>query len=161
MKNTNYLNGMPVVCNGARIARVLSVQLTPDLSRMAGLHVDRGLGGRRYIPAERVRLMGELAVLVEPGYAKNDAPPALPRLALSPDGAHIGCITGAWLEETGYGVESLELSGGILQDLFTGRMRVRRYHVQKEKGEVIIDEEELPRRHAQGSFVMQQEGEQT
>ena len=139
MKNIHSLDGMPVVCEGRRMGRVLSVQLDPALSRMTGLHVDCGLKGRRYIPAGRVRMLGEMAVLVEPGYEKSTLPPALPRRALSPEGAHLGCITGAWIDETGYGVESLELSGGILQDLLSGRIRVRLYHVQRENGDVIVE----------------------
>ena len=138
MKNTNSLGGMPVVCDGARIGRVLYVQLTPELGRMAGLHVDCGLRGRRYIPAEQVRMLGEVAVLVEKGFAKTKAPASLPRRALSPDGVHLGCITGAWLDERTHGVDSLELSGGILEDLFSGRVRVRCYHIQKDSGEVIV-----------------------
>lgn len=138
MKNTNSLGGMPVVCEGARVGRVLSVQLTPELKRMAGLHVDCGLRGRRYIPAAQVRMLGEVAVLVDKGFGKTKAPANLPRRALSPDGAHLGCITGAWLDEMTHSVDSLELSGGILEDLFSGRVRVRRYHIQKDSGEVIV-----------------------
>lgn len=129
---------MPVVCDGARIGRVLYVQLSPELGRMAGLHVDCGLRGRKYIPACQVRMLGEMAVLVDKGFAKNRDPSALPRRALAPDGAHLGCITGAWLDETTHTVDSLELSGGILEDLLSGRVRVRTYHVQKESGEVVV-----------------------
>ena len=138
MKNTNALGGMPVVCDGARVGRVISVQLTPELKRLAGLHVDCGLRGRRYIPAKQVRMLGDLAVLVDKGFAKNSAPSGLPRRALSPDGTHLGCITGAWLDETTHSVDSLELSGGVLEDLFSGRIRVRTYHVQKDSGEVVV-----------------------
>lgn len=139
MKNTNSLGGMPVVCEGVRIGRVLSVQLTPELNGMAGLHVDCGLKGRRYIPRSRVKMLGDLAVLVERGFARPEGPSPLPRRALAPDGAHLGCITGAWIDETSHGVDSLELSGGVFQDLVSGRIRVRFYHVQKDKGDVVVE----------------------
>jgi len=144
MKNTNSIGGMPVVCDGARIGRVLFVQFTPSLSRMAGLHVDCALRGRRYIPAERIRMLGEMAVLVEKGFSKDDRPPALPRRALAEDGTHLGCITGAWIDETTYGVDSLELSGGVLQDLLSGRTRVRMYHVLNENGDVLVSGQDQP-----------------
>jgi len=151
VKNTNFIGGMPVVCEGERIGRVLFVQLTPSLHRMAGLHVDCALRGRRYIPAERIRMIGEMAVLVEPGFGKTSLPPALPRRALSEDGTHLGCITGAWIDELSHGVDSLELSGGVLQDLFSGRRRVRLYHVRKENGDVIVCTEESTARQKEGA----------
>lgn len=139
MKNTNALGGMPVVCNGARVGRVLSVQLTPDLRAMAGLHVDCGLRGRRYISAQGVRMLGDVAVLVDayPGRT-HPVSAGLPRRALSPEGVHLGCITGAWVDEFSHGVEALELSGGILEDILSGRVRVRSYHVQRDSGDIVI-----------------------
>lgn len=138
MKNTNALGGMPVVCDGVRLGRVFSVQLTPDLTKMAGLHVDCGLRGRRYIPAERVRVLGEVAVLVDGGPSgARPAEQTLPRRALTPEGARLGAITGAWIDEETRAVESLELSRGYWEDLFLGRVRVRSYHVQKDGGEVV------------------------
>ena len=145
MKNIHSLEGMPVVNDGTRIGRVICVQLDMSLSRMAGLHIDCPFRGRRYIPAGQVRLLGEMAVLAKPEFVRAAPAPVLPRRALLPDGTHLGYITGAWLDENALCVESLELSGGILQDIFSGRIRVRLYHVQKENGDVIIEGQEAQR----------------
>lgn len=139
MKNTNALGGMPVICDGVRLGRVFSARLTPDLKSLAGLYVDCGLRGRRYIPVERVRVLGEVAILVDGGpVSSRPAESVLPRRALSPEGARLGAITGAWVDEDTREVNCLELSRGYVEDLLSGRTRVRFYHVQKDGGEVVV-----------------------
>ncbi len=130
---------MPVVCEGERIGRIQNVVLTPDFRALLGLQVDCGLRGRRFVGAQGVKMLGDVAVLVERYPARSPAPEAVfPRRALSCEGARLGCITGAWLDEATREVVSLELSGGLFEDLRTGRTQVRFYHVQADSGEIIV-----------------------
>ena len=142
MKTLRAIGGLPVICEGTRVGRVLSVQLTPDMRRLSGLHVDLGLRGRRFLPEDKVRVLGDVAVLAEDGFApeKRGGPALLPARALPPAGARLGCITGAWLDERTHEVAALELSGGYWEDLFSGRTAVRFYHVRRGGGIVICGE---------------------
>ncbi len=138
MKHLGAIGGMPVVCGGTRVGRVLSAQLTPDLRRLGGLHVDLGMKGRRFLPADRVRVLGDVAVVAEGGFEKGPLSCArLPARALSPAGARLGCITGAWLDEATGEVQALELSAGYWEDLFSGRIPVRFYRVRR-GGEIVV-----------------------
>lgn len=133
------LDGMPVVHAGERVGRVLSVHLTPDMRAMETLAIDCGLRGRRFVPARNVQMLGDVAVLVDALPSRVHAPcPSFPRRAVSPEGAHIGCITGAWLEETTRDVDSLELSQSMPEDLLCGRSRVHNFLVRRDSGEIVI-----------------------
>ena len=62
MKNLRLLVGMPVICEGRKLGRVVQAQVSGELTRMTGLFVDAGLKGTRFIPAEDVNVLGDVAV---------------------------------------------------------------------------------------------------
>ena len=113
---------------------------------MTGLFVDAGLRGTRFIPAEDVSMLGEVAVLVDSNGRRGErADCGYPRRALDPDGRRLGAICGADVDETSLSVETLELSMGWLEDVLSGRRRVKRFTVNQPGGEVVViemDEEE-------------------
>ena len=40
MKNMRLLVGMPVICNGRKLGRVVQAEISEDLTRMTGLFID-------------------------------------------------------------------------------------------------------------------------
>ncbi len=147
MKNLRLLVGMPVICEGRKLGRVVQAQVSGELTRMTGLFVDAGLKGTRFIPAEDVNVLGDVAVLVRSAGRRGvRAQCGYPRRALAPDGKRLGAICGAGVNEESLNVEALELSVGWLEDMLTGRRRVSRFTVNQPGGEVVViemDGEEL------------------
>lgn len=140
MRNVRQMVGMPVVCEGRRYGRVLRTQLSDDLSRLEGIWVGAGLRGTRFIPAERLECLGDVAVMADgAGTRRRMTPSPLPMRAVSSDGRRLGAITGAELDALSFQVTALELSAGVWDDLAQGRRRVTRYAVNRTRGEVVID----------------------
>ena len=134
------MTGMPVVCEGRRIGRVLRADLAGNLSRMEGLWVGEGLRGTRYVPAERLELLGEVAIHADcAGVRKKMKPSPLPLRALSTDGRRLGAVTDAQVDPMSFQVTALELSLGVWDDMARGRPRVTHYTVNRDKGGVVID----------------------
>ena len=143
MRKARSLVGMPVVCEGRRVGRVLRADLSGDLTRMEGVWVGAGIRPARYIPSERLQMLGRVAVMADcGGERKKLAPPPLPARALSTDGQRLGAVTGAEVDELTFRVASLELSGGVWDDLFSGRQRITDWTVNPD-GEVVIDANQM------------------
>ena len=65
MRKIRNLIGMPVICRRQKVGRLVQAELSPDLKRLDGIWVDSGLRGTRYIPAEHVGTIGQVAVLAD------------------------------------------------------------------------------------------------
>lgn len=140
MRTLRALTGMPVVCESHRIGRLLRAELTEDLRQLEGIWVAAGPRGTRYIPAEALEMLGQVAVMTEDGGRRRRMrPKSLLMRAVSTDGRRLGAITGAEIDEVSFAVTALELSAGVWDDLLRGRQRVTRYTVNRESGEVIIE----------------------
>ena len=61
-----------------------------------------------------------------------------PRRAISTDGARLGAITDALIDEDTLEIHMLELSRGLFDDFSSGRVRIGRFSVRA-GGEVVID----------------------
>lgn len=146
MRNVRGMIGMPVVCEGRRLGRVLRAELAEDLARLEGLWVGAGLRGTRFIPADRLELIGTVSVMADSIGARKrmGGPPPLLR-AVSSDGRRLGAVTGAEVDELSFQVTALELSAGLWDDLIRRRRRVTRYTVNRESGEVVIDPSDYER----------------
>ena len=163
MKSIRSLSGMPVICGGKRAGRVVQARLSDDLTRMEGIWVDAGLRGTRFIPAENICRLGDVAVSTDsPGRrCRRSQEPLLIR-ALSTEGERVGAVSGAEVDETTFRVEALELTRGLWDDLRRGRSRVRSYTVHPAQEAVIIqsgtasgegkEELEHERPHPEGTF---------
>lgn len=143
MRKLRALIGLPVVVNNRRFGRVVQVELSEDLTRMNGIWMDAGLKGTRFIPAESLCMLGKVAVMADdPGKRLRCRTPPLFLRAVGTDGSRTGAITGAEIDELSFRVESLELSCGLWDDLLNGRMRISRFTLNRETGDVIVDSAE-------------------
>ena len=158
MRRLSGLVGMPVVCRGRRVGRLLRGELTGDLTRLKGVWVGAGLRGARFIPSEALQLLGQAAVLSDDRGEKRrmDARPLF-RRAISTDGTRLGAVTGAEIDELTFAVTALELSRGFWDDLFRPRPRLTRYTADPNSNEVVIDPDPMEKeglsdegRHDQG-----------
>jgi uncharacterized protein YrrD len=132
--------GMPVVAAGRKLGRVSQVSLADDLSKVKGLFIDCGLHGTRLIEDSHIDMLGEVAVLARDSgrRASCDVRPLM-RRAITTDGARIGAITDASIDERTLKVLALEFSQGYLDDLTAGRRRIWQFSVVR-NGDVIIDQ---------------------
>lgn len=146
MRKLRSLTGMSVICGSHRIGRVLQAELTGDLRQLSGIWVGAGLLGTRFIPAESLEMLGEVAVMAEDSGRRRPmrTKPLLKR-AVSTDGRRMGAITGAEIDELSFAVNTLELSAGLWDDLAHQRQRVTRYTVNPDNGEVVIEPAEAMR----------------
>lgn len=146
MRKLRSLTGMSVVCGSRRIGRLLQAELTADLRQLSGIWVGAGLMGTRFIPAERLEMLGEVAVMADDrGRRRPMRSRPLLKRAVSTDGRRMGAITGAEIDELSFAVCALELSEGLWDDLAHHRRRVTRYTVNPDNGEVVIDLAEATR----------------
>ena len=138
MKKLRAVAGMPVVCRGRRIGRALGAELSDDLTRLSGIWVGAGLRGARFIPAEALQMLGQVAILSdERGVKRPMRGFALFRRATATDGTRLGAVTGAEIDELTFAVTALEVSRGFWDDLSSGRARVSSFTVNRETGEVV------------------------
>lgn len=140
MHTARGMVGMPVVCREKKIGRMIRADVSDDLSHMEGIWLDAGLRGTRYVPAERVEMLGNASIIVDtPGVRKPMKAGALYRRAVSTDGRRLGAITNARIDELSFAVTALELSAGVWDDLFNQRSYFTRFTVNRETGEVIVE----------------------
>ena len=140
MRKVRAMIGLPVICGHRRLGRVMQADIAADLERLEGVWVGGGLLGTRYIPAEQLEMIGEVAVISDgPGMRRKLEGQPLFRRAVSTDGRRLGAITGAEIDEISFAVTALELSAGLWDDLSGRRRRVLRYTVNRETGVVIVD----------------------
>lgn len=138
--------GMSVVCKNRSVGRMLQAELAEDLSRLSGIWVSAGFRGTRWLSAEALELLGQVAILSDgPGTRRRMRIAPLFRRATGTDGTRLGAITGAEIDELSFAVTALELSRGFWDDLSDRRRRVTRFTANRETGEIIIDPAELER----------------
>ena len=139
MRKLRNLTGIPVICNRKKIGRVIRAQLSSDLSALEGIWVDCALRGTRYIPAEHIGTVGEVAVIADqPGKRRRMGSHMPLYRAVSTDGQRLGAITGAEIDEVSLMVSALELSRGFWDDLYNGRSMIRRYSVDTDAAQTVI-----------------------
>ena len=139
MRKIRNLIGMPVICRRQKIGRLVQAELSPDLKRLEGIWVDSGLKGTRYIPAEHVGTIGQVAVLADNrGKRRRCSTSPLLYRAVTTDGLRIGAVVGAEIDELSFLVGALEVTLGLWDDLYAGRLRVARYTADPARREVIV-----------------------
>lgn len=121
------------------MGRVVSAELTQDMTKLRGIYVDCALRAGRFIPEQQIALLGDVAVFVRQrgrrAKLKKDMPP---RRALSTDGQRLGAISGAVIDENTRDVAALVFSRGYIDDLLTGRQLIRQFMVNRESGDVVL-----------------------
>ncbi len=140
MRTVRGMLGMPVVCDGRKIGRMIQADIAEDFRQLDGIWLNAGLRGARYIPSDRLEMIGKACIISDDRGGKKPmrAQPVF-RRAVSTDGQRLGAITGAEIDEITFSVTALELSAGLWDDLLWRRQRVTRFAVNRETGEVVID----------------------
>lgn len=139
MRKIRNLIGMPVLCNRQKLGRLVQVELSGDLKSLEGVWVDCGLRGSRYITADHLAMIGEVAVLADDcGRRRRCTGESLLRRAAGTDGRRLGACVGAEIDELSFLVCALELSFGFWDDLYAGRARAEHYRVHPGRDEVVI-----------------------
>ena len=138
MKSARALIGLPVVLDCRPLGYVC--QATPDerLSHIERIYFSAGTGARM-IERDQVDAIGDVAIRVNAPGKRAQLPETFwPRRAISTDGARLGAITDALIDEETLDIHMLELSRGLFDDFSSGRVRIGRFSVMA-SGEVVID----------------------
>lgn len=140
MRRLRALIGMPVVVRGRRIGRVVQAELSDDLTRLEGVWADAGFRGTRFIASDCLEILGSVAVIADDcGVRRPCRSGSLFRRAVGTNGRRLGAVTGAEVDELTFLVGALELTGGLWDDLLRGRVRIEKFTVNRENGDVIAD----------------------
>jgi len=139
MRKLRNMIGMPVLCMRRKIGRLVQAELSDDLRRLEGIWVDCGLKGTRYIPADQLSMIGEMAVHADDhGRRKRCRAEALLLRACGTDGSRIGAAVGAEIDELSFLVTALEVTHGFWDDIYSGRSRTEHYTAQAGRSGVVI-----------------------
>ena len=141
MTGLKKMIGLPVIREGKTIGAVMRGVLSQDGRRLRGIVMRGGLMGARWLPRERIALVGRVSVIAEgkPERVPKDAVYRLFRVT-DPEGARLGVVTDALLHEDTLRVAALEISAGPLDDLIVGRFYATAFTVRPagETGHVTI-----------------------
>ena len=64
MKNARSLIGLPVILESRELGRVSAVDPEDDLRALRGIYFSCGFMGTRFVPRDKLDLIGDVAVLV-------------------------------------------------------------------------------------------------
>ena len=136
MTGLKKMIGLPVIMNGKSAGSVMRGVLAEDGRSLRGIVMRGGLRGARWLPREQISLIGQVSVIADgkPRRVPKDAAYRLFRVT-DPEGARLGVVTDALLNEETLRVAALEISGGPVDDLIDGRWYATAFHVQP-NGEV-------------------------
>lgn len=142
MTGLKKMIGLPVVVNGKTAGSVLRGVLSEDGRSLRGLVVRGGLRGDRWLPREKIGLVGRVSVIA------NGKTERLPHCAgyrlfrvSDPEGTRLGVVTDALMNEETLRVTALEISSGPVDDLISGRWYATAFHVraQGDTGHVTVN----------------------
>ena len=144
MLDIRTLIGLPVIVHDKRVGRVIQAEVSEDLKELAGLWTSVGFFSTRFIPVDCIGVLGCVSVIADdPGEKRRCRSKNLFRRAVGSDGSRLGAVTGAQIDDLSFRVEALELSRGLWDDLMTGRRYIRRFSLNQDTGNVIIDVSEI------------------
>ena len=131
MTGLKKMIGLPVIMNGKPAGSVLRGVLNEDGRSLRGMVIRGGLRGSRWLPREQIELVGRVSVIArgKPERLPRDAGYHLFRVS-DPAGTRLGIVTDALLNEETLRVSALEISGGPVDDLITGRWYATSFYVQ-------------------------------
>ncbi len=125
------LIGLPVVVDGKTAGSVLRGVLARDGRSLRGVVVRSGLRGARWLPAEKIAMLGKVSLLASgaPCRMPRDASYKLFRVT-DTDGLRLGVVTDALVCEDTLRVAALEISTGPVDDLIAGRWFATAFEVR-------------------------------
>lgn len=144
MRDIRALIGLPVIVNGKRAGRVIQAEISDDLTEMTGLWISSCFFGTRFISADCLGTLGNVSIIADQsGERKRCRMSALFRRAIGSDGSRWGAVVGARIDELSFHIDALEISYGLWDDLVTGRRYIRRFSLNQDNRDVIIDVSEM------------------
>lgn len=139
MRKIRSLIGLPVLWRGKKLGRLIQAELSDDLGRLEGVWVDCGLKGTRFITAEHLSMIGELAVHSDDkGQRRRCTSASFLMRAISTGGTRIGAAVGAEIDELSFIVTSLEITHSFWEDIYSGRSRCEAFTLKAGQNEVIL-----------------------
>lgn len=123
--------GLPAVLGERLVGHVERAVLDREGRQLRGLVIRRGLGGAKWVSREGVGVLGDVSVILgrAPVRPPKDADFTL-RTVKDESGLTLGRVTDVWLSPETLSVTALEVTLGPLEDIRTGRLRVRDWAVQ-------------------------------
>ena len=130
---------MCAVEGGRALGSVERVVLDENAARLFGLIVRRGIGGAKWFPRRRVKLLGHSCVLVEgDGERPPKELPEQPGRVTDTSGLTLGTVTDALICEKSMSVAALEVSFGTLYRLMGQSAYALEYQIRREEGGVTV-----------------------
>lgn len=123
--------GLPAVLGERLVGHVERAVLDREGRQLRGLVIRRGLGGARWVSREDVGVLGDVSVIIgrTPVRTPRDTGFTL-RTVKDESGLTLGRVTDVWLSPETLAVTALEVTLGLMEELRTGRLRVREWAVQ-------------------------------
>lgn len=138
MRTLKAIVGLPVLQNGVCIGYALGGEADIALRKLESVLITARFGGARRVSREDVLRIGEVAIHTDScGKRVKGAPEPLFRRAISTDGARLGAIVDAELDDR-LNIAALWLSCSYPDDLLSGRRKITRYSVRERDGVVLI-----------------------
>ena len=123
--------GLPIIFEEKNLGNVLRGVLSEDGKSLRGIVIRGGMKGERWLPREKISLIGQFSVIADgkPQRLPRDSDYHLFRVT-DEDGARLGIVTDALLQNDTLRVAALEISAGPLDDLFNGRWFATNFSVR-------------------------------
>ncbi len=137
--------GLPAICGERVVGHV--ERAVPDEAgrRLTGLVIRRGLGGAKWAGCSDITVLGDVSVILgaRPGRVPKGSATAL-NAVRDESGLALGRVTDLWISPETFDITALEITLGLLEDLRTGRRKVRQWTVQSsdEGPQVLIPRNE-------------------
>ena len=130
MTGLKRLIGLPVIAGGEEMGRVLRGVLDKDGRRLNGLVVRGALRGARWLPRDSISFLGDVSIIASGGLSRcpRDSTFRLFRVS-DTQGARLGVVTDALIDEKTLAVVALQVSSGPVDDLIDGRWYATSYCV--------------------------------
>lgn len=131
MTGLKKMVGLPVIVDGKTAGSVMRGVLSRDGRTLRGIVFRGGLMGPKWLTREQILLVGKVSVIAS-GKAHRLPRDASYRLfrVTDPEGARLGVVTDALLNEETLRVAALEVSSGPVDDLTDGRWYATAYSVR-------------------------------
>ena len=124
--------GLPAVCGERVVGHV--ERAVPDASgrRVTGFVIRRGLGSAKWADSRAVTVLGDVSLILseKPGRLPKGSPVSFTAVK-DEGGLTLGRVTDWWICRENFDIAALEVTLGPLEDLRTGRRRIRSWAVQQ------------------------------
>lgn len=143
--------GLPAICGERVVGHVERAVPDETGQQVQGFVIRRGLGGAKWAGRSSVSVLGEVSLILreKPGRVPKGSDAGLTAVK-DEGGLTLGRVTDLWISKDQLAITALEVTLGLMEDLTSGRRRVRQWTVQPgEDGlQVLIPREEWEARQS-------------